>query len=351
MPTIQGKEETMSVVGKTWNALLTRVFSRNKANMNKQKDGRIGEHDSTSPNIIHVLPDDALQHCFSFVGAGNYRYVASTCRHFRGVYEKKHGKKTRWKAAAASIPCAQLCLGDVRKEAQDEAMALENISFKASEVGLVKVLEWAYNSNDCTIGIYFLTLAARHGRVNVIEWADSKGLLLAWHQNLYDIICAAAEFGKINVLEWIFQSGHTGKMDRLSASRIAASFAQESVLRWLKEQGLLYVDWRVWSAATHKDHVSILDWLCREGYRPHYWVLALAVQEDRRHLILWARDHGIECDNIKACTYAAVHGNLPLLQWLRENNFSWNSCVLSHARQEGHDHVVAWALENGCLDE
>jgi hypothetical protein len=62
--------------------------------------------------IITNWPDDLLKACLSFVGPGNYLYVAETCHKLNEQYTFR--KETTWKNAAISVSCAQLCLQDFR---------------------------------------------------------------------------------------------------------------------------------------------------------------------------------------------------------------------------------------------
>jgi hypothetical protein len=45
---------------------------------------------------------------------------------------------------------------------------------------------------------------------------------------------------------------------------------------------------------------------------------------------------------------AAREGHLHVLQWLQEDGATWDSRVISCAKEGGHDYVVEWASENGC---
>jgi hypothetical protein len=37
-----------------------------------------------------------------------------------------------------------------------------------------------------------------------------------------------------------------------------------------------------------------------------------------------------------------------LLQWLRDNRATWDSCVISCAEEHGYNYVVEWTRENCC---
>jgi hypothetical protein len=49
----------------------------------------------------------------------------------------------------------------------------------------------------------------------------------------------------------------------------------------------------------------------------------------------------------ESCMWAASEGHLHVLQWLREDGATWDSCVIC-AEECGNNHVVEWARENGC---
>lgn len=320
-------------------------MSQSKQNK-EEKKGAHQKHDSARPNTICALPDDVLRHCFSFVGSGQYRYVACTCHHFQDIYEDKHEKKTMCKTAAWSLSRTQLYLEDMRDRGwRNECWALDKITLEAAEKGQVDTLVLA-RKRGCVIDRSHFYGALRHGHVCVLKWLDSKGL--APYNDSDDsqaILCAVCENGKVEVLEWVVQRGHA--VDTLFACQRAAFWGQVAMLRWLNEQDLLCVESRVWTAAAYNGHVSVLAWLYNEGYDPDPSLLPTTVHNDRRDVILWCRDHDIDCD-IRACAYAAMFGNLPLLQWLRDNDFAWNSRVLGYARGQGHEHVATWAAENGC---
>jgi len=50
----------------------------------------------------------------------------------------------------------------------------------------------------------------------------------------------------------------------------------------------------------------------------------------------------------KTCSWAAGHGHLPLLQWLRALDFSWNEQTCAMAAYNGHLEVLQWLHANGC---
>lgn len=162
----------------------------------------------------------------------------------------------------------------------------------------------------------------------------------------------AIRFSMIKSLEYFYENDHA--IDPDYATKMAARYGQLSVLLWLKGKCLLYVGEDSWIGPAMAGHIHILDWFFHDGHRPNAreddLLLVACMLNDQRDTILWARDHGIHC-YMKACAMAAKFGDLSMLQWLRENDFAWDGRVLGLARREDHEHVLEWAIANGCPTE
>ncbi len=53
-------------------------------------------------------------------------------------------------------------------------------------------------------------------------------------------------------------------------------------------------------------------------------------------------------NNTEYCKYAAVHGHLVTLKWLRENGCPWVELTCSKAAEYGRLETLKWLRENGC---
>src|ERR1700679_142126 len=51
---------------------------------------------------------------------------------------------------------------------------------------------------------------------------------------------------------------------------------------------------------------------------------------------------------VRICSYAALGGNLDVLQWLRANGCPWDEFTCSQAALGVHLDVLQWARANGC---
>lgn len=293
-------------------------------------------------NAMSAIPGAVLQHCFSFIGKGHYRHVAGTSRLFRDIYSNEHEQKTEWKHVAASVPCSELCLEDVREMQTDERVALDNIVAGAVGIGNVEVLEWARNKDFEYTEDHFIA-AALHSRLNVLQWAEEKDL--SWYAQ--NVLNAAATGGNVNILEWI----HTiGREIPLESARTAAFHGHVEVLSWMNEHGLIEAKGAPWisESAASGGRINVLDWFFDNGFIVDARaVIENGAVEGHKSVLVWAREHGIELDQ-DACAYAAWGGQLPLLQWLREIDCPWGGYVFSFAYAGGHGHIEEWAIDNGC---
>ena len=65
-------------------------------------------------------------------------------------------------------------------------------------------------------------------------------------------------------------------------------------------------------------------------------------------LLKWARENNRLVWSTRTCTYAAINGHLPALQYLHENGCPWNSDTCWYAARNGHLFVLKYLHENGC---
>jgi hypothetical protein len=294
---------------------------------------------------IDALPDVVLQECFSFIGKGHYRYIAGTCHRFNEIYSMKHEKKTTWDQAVSSVSSAELFLQDTTEKAEESTSFILCIIFKqAVMVGNIKVLKWAYGKGHEPKARHFHNTAV-HGHVAVLQWAEENDL--DWFST--QLINYAARNGSISILEWI-KSRRKAMPAGVPAQHAAAS-GHCAVLSWMKEHNLLGSIQRLWCAASFCDgHIDVLDWLFNNGYRVDPCIIPSSIRNDRRDILLWAREHDLPWDMV-TCRLAVLHENLPMLQWLRENDCPWDHTVIAAAHHNGREDIAQWAIDNGCPTE
>ena len=73
-----------------------------------------------------------------------------------------------------------------------------------------------------------------------------------------------------------------------------------------------------------------------------------AAKHGNLDFLQWLRQNGCLWDSC-TCAYAAKGGHLDILQWVRQNGCPWNRTTCFYAAKEGHLHILQWARQNGCL--
>jgi hypothetical protein len=94
-------------------------------------------------------------------------------------------------------------------------------------------------------------------------------------------------------------------------------------------------------------NLKVLKWARENGCEWNSWTCAYAARNGHLHVLKWARENGCPWDS-HTCARAALNGHLEILKWARENGCEWNSWTCENAALNGHLHVLKWAIENGC---
>jgi hypothetical protein len=131
------------------------------------------------------LPDELLGLSQSFLGDGEFRFIAPVCKRFNSTYlDRVSDKKiTTVERATSSISRARGYLEYAGEDAEQHAR--------------------------------FWFCAARYGRVGVMEWAHQRGYSRFWNTHPsygerrinVDACKSAAENGQLGALQWLRQNG------------------------------------------------------------------------------------------------------------------------------------------------
>lgn len=282
--------------------------------------------------MFPFLPDDVLDNVFSFVGAGSFLYVATTCTRFNAVYYKEgtRNKETTFDSAASSITCAEMCLEEITDpEFRDKAF--EKIVKTAAEKGRLNIVKWAYKQKKLLCKpFWFLEPAGFHGQLGVLEFARNEGIYDAEYDNVICVAESACIAGRIPVFEWLHRNDLLVGLPRIDYDVISyriGSHGQLAVADWLIDHGY-----------------SLKDDLLVDG----------AINGNQLEATLWAwRRGGVEIVDgqyIYFCEHE--QGAVSFLRGLLEAQCPWGRHILSHIFLHGGcPRIQAWAIENGWWEE
>ncbi len=160
--------------------------------------------------------------------------------------------------------------------------------------------------------------------------------------------CCALEEGHIPMLEWILKERPEFIQNSDNSIGFALINPKISVFQLLRKYGL---QWGIWffTTAIQKGSIEFLKWL-DDNHCPwsHSLSISNAIAYRRRDILIWLLAHPmLQIDNDHVCNVFAYHGDLPGLQWAREQGHGWSYSTVIWAASQGHIQILEWAFQNG----
>lgn len=172
---------------------------------------------------------------------------------------------------------------------------------------------WALK-NKCPLGEYASSEAAKKGNLRILEWLESKG-----HIQKDTWLCAEAALGgHIHVIAWARKRGYP--WDKMACQN-----------------------------AAYENHFDLLKWL-RRPEDPCPWdnkTFVNIAAVGNLPMLQWAKENGIPLTN-DLCRISIRYNHLNILQWAREIQSPWDNECCSTASRNGHLDILKWAILNGC---
>lgn len=177
-------------------------------------------------------------------------------------------------------------------------------------------LSYSKYDGDC-VKAYVTRLCAVGHSVELLAWAIEN------HCPTRELIWAVAASGNVDAMEWLVstQDCHTyGYISR--AMHNAAKGAHVEMIKWIYRHPEL-----------RNNCVEACTGAARGGHTALLKMLRI----------------GLGCEwNCNTFVWAASHGDMDMLQWMKEENCPWNSSVYPSAAAAGRFDVVKWARKMGC---
>jgi len=219
----------------------------------------------------------------------------------------------------------------------------EDACFEAVGGGHLHVLRWAYDS-----GLRFplfsnqlSMIAAREGYMDILEWLLEVRVPIGpptWK--------AATARGRLEVLQWL-QDHNIPRPEGESLCNIAARSGRINVLEWARAQGMPWNESTCIEAAAEGE-LETLKYLRRGGCPWNEESCSWAAFHGDVRILQWLRSQEPPCPwDEGSCQAAAAGGNLECLQWMRREGCPWDACVCYAAAEEGHLDLLKWSKSHG----
>jgi hypothetical protein len=241
----------------------------------------------------------------------------------------------------------------------------ENTCSDAAKGGHLETLVWA-RAEGCPWDAATCYNAACGGHLETLVWARAEGC--PWNEAS---ALAASRRGHLDVLRWLFDNGCP--WSPLAAFNWCPQVHDSGVLRLLVERGEIALRADLMCGPAEAGDLDTLEWLRLQGCPHDEWAHAGAAAQGHTEVLRWFREHGglqtpasmsyvatraargghigtleylhsLGCERHElACSYAAEHGGLKTLRWLRERGWPWAVPLVADASVE----VWSWALRDG----
>ena len=155
-------------------------------------------------SAIYSLPIHILRECLSFLGSGNYIYIASTSRIFRKAYRSLYWNSTSTAAAQIIDSNSRFDYFTLHLENMKENDILyETITSRVLKQAIFQskmyVMEYAERHNLFTSEL--LSVLAKSGNLQLLKWAEQ----FDWPEWHYQVIFQyALEYGYLHVLKHLY---------------------------------------------------------------------------------------------------------------------------------------------------
>ncbi|GFH53307.1 hypothetical protein CTEN210_09783 [Chaetoceros tenuissimus] len=356
-------------------------------------EGKLLEPSAT----MNDLPSEVMKNIFSFVGKGNYCFVAPVSKDFcynyltMDVIEDKFAHKmdcqlaigknkiTTAEAASTSFELAEYCFFNAPEDFKRQVVkkAVETGRKDIVEIGEAMGIEISESMSPEIIRNNLVKIA-RRGDLEMIKLLQEKGVDIA--SNKLYIMNAAANKGQLGILKWLRKNNLCSSSDNQSLIvRIAARSGRLSIIKWAKEVagfnlhiGLINdaaasgnldlikylrskeISWKdnTFCFAVLSGNIAMLQYLI-DNECPHDEprICSNAVVDDDREKALevlqWLHEHNVPWDE-ETCNTSARKGNLKALEYARLNGCQWNETCLEQAVRHRNVEVIEYCLQNGC---
>ena len=220
----------------------------------------------------------------------------------------------------------------------------------ASTLGYVHILQWIDNDHNKQghnlperLGDMELGTIGRFGsgNLNVLRWLNVKGPIPDF------VTEQAAASGHMDVIQWLNVTGNLHLSTHTMYSAVETSHERYELVRFLHENGCPWNELTVKTAA-RRGHFKILKYTISNGCPIDADALNNAVQKGSMDMVKFLFE--INCPiNEDALKCAVQLGSIEMIEYLRkEKRCPWNEETTETAAMSGNNDVLKYLINNGC---
>ncbi|GFH53327.1 hypothetical protein CTEN210_09803 [Chaetoceros tenuissimus] len=368
-----------------------------------RKRMRLEDGSSTSEALqpsatMNDLPSEVVKNIFSFVGKGNYCFVAPVSKEFcynyltMDVIEDKFAHKmdcqlaigknkfTTAEAASSSFELAEYCFFEapddflkkivknaIRKGKRDilelgHAMGIDveeltrfNTEFREiAEKGDIDMFKLLLEKDvEISSWLYqILPAAASNNQLQLLKWLHRNNLCQGPECKSY-VVLEAIKNGNMQMFKWaqnVFNCHRIEYVGHDFLDHTAKSDGLE-LIQYLRSQEISWGE-QTFRFAAKIGNISFLQYLVDTGCPhedPSIYTHAMEIKDNEKALevLQWLHQHGVPW-NENTCFKAVEKGNLQALKYLRSNDCPWNDSCLIKAIENHHQDIVEYCIQNSC---
>ncbi|GFH49923.1 hypothetical protein CTEN210_06399 [Chaetoceros tenuissimus] len=356
---------------------------------------------------INDLPNDILQHCFSFI-PGQYVTVGPVSKQFYINYSLLgiqatsafitadmllnigNNRRTTADAVASDLQLTEYCFileapvdfmqrvcynAAIRGRTDivecaftfgldpKKLLSGEKLFHKLAEDDNLGMLEYLFShtktkeilQNDQFVHSFICSIAVKNGHFHILKWCHQEYGADSFID--IDVYEAVAEFGDLDILKWCIKESVDSFdfREQEKVAFIAARTGNVEILQYVQENSVDYfhevLSDRVSSYAAVSGSIKMLEFCQRNEYPFDEETCAYALRNDDKAQALktlkWLRNHNCPWDE-STCHSAVERDNLAALKWVRENGCPWDEYTFAFAAANHNISMLEYCFENGC---
>lgn len=292
---------------------------------------------------MDALPFDIKKLLGSFLDPHSVICLKHTCTHF-SFFEQKIPKTIGSSVIQHnSIPLVEYfvnlgCNELIPKNTLDAlGFRAPNILTYLEQKGLFLIKDLKFYS-DYVLGFYDKEKISNKCAIETLQWLLNNNF--SFRHEIVNYACYVNDF---ETLKWLISKKYKVSKDTCN---IAAKTGNLEMLKWLLQNGYKRQNDILQNAATG-GNLDMLIWL-KDRYYPNVykwdsWVANNAASFGHFHILKWLNENKYNMPD-DVCNWAAMSGNVEMLDWLY-NNFD---CETKSIAFHGRDHidVIKWCIKN-----